>query len=587
VIRGFWVFVAFLSPLFSYAGEDFWKDVGLTFTDMKAFYSQAECTKEEKKVQACVSAARRLVESTNDPQNEPNSLVTLQVKDAKLNQEPSRVLAEFGPLQIVVIKVQVTKGMKPAQINAKRKAAKLAQQEALADIFRRGQAGSIQFEALLDWARENKAKSVQEHFLVAGAMNTFLNTYYDPHTYARPTAEVQKEMSSNGENFAGIGAELSPFNNQILVARVIENSPALRGGLRPKDVITHIKGNEGEDFEPTTRLTLDAAVKKIRGHEGKKVTLRVQRGEQILDLEFERQNISSANVEYKFLSDGKVPVGLIRLDSFSSLQSCGDIARGIDQAMKDQAKGLILDLRNNGGGSLGQAQCIASLFLPAKKTVVSVRDVESGNILDVLYPQPLVIPTPNGWAVLTHEVKLPTAILINARSASASEIISGAFQDHGRAIIIGERSFGKGTVQTPLKKPLIALRPEVQSKLTFYKTTERFHLPSGRTNQIVGVVPDIEVFPNPQPTEEQKFAMREEDQYLNPISAINTPWQHPFPKEIEQINGCVSSSGRALEEYERRKDDQIPGDLQLLTAQDALACIVGPEASPLAAYPGR
>jgi carboxyl-terminal processing protease len=171
---------------------------------------------------------------------------------------------------------------------------------------------------------------------------------------------------------------------------------------------------------------------------------------------------------------------------------------------------------------------------------------------------------------------VPMAVLINAGSASASEIISGAMQDHARALIVGTCSFGKGTVQGPVTgKPLVSIRPEVDKKLVYYKTIQRFHLPSGRTKQITGVCPDLEAYTKPDPTEDEKFALREVDRYLNAIPAIGTDWKHPAEKSVRRIQDCVAKKGQARGEWEKTKGRPVPGDYQLLTAQDGLNCITG------------
>jgi carboxyl-terminal processing protease len=180
-------------------------------------------------------------------------------------------------------------------------------------------------------------------------------------------------------------------------------------------------------------------------------------------------------------------------------------------------------------------------------------------------------------------------VLINARSASASEIVAGALQDHARAYLIGERSFGKGTVQAvteldTVSNPFISrmidpiLNPFLKAigstdKLAILHTIAYFLLPSGRSNQVESVLPDVEVFTSPTPSESDKVAMREEDEYAVLPTPLGKKWVQPRPREVKKLKECMAK-GAATTEFAAGASAAIPPDFQLLSGIDAVGCIV-------------
>jgi carboxyl-terminal processing protease len=216
---------------------------------------------------------------------------------------------------------------------------------------------------------------------------------------------------------------------------------------------------------------------------------------------------------------------------------------------------MILDLRGNGGGQLELGRCIAGAFLPAATPVVIERPVSGPIFLEK------VLETREEPATT-----LPMVTLVDAGSASASEIVAGALQDHARSFIVGERSYGKGTVQglTPLKH---------NSKILKAQTIARFYLPSGRTNQIEGIIPDITAYRVPNPTEDDKLAYREEDLYPNALPAVGTPWKQPRPQVIGKLEQCLSS-GTAGKRFDKAQSEAVAPDYQLIVGEETLRCAV-------------
>jgi carboxyl-terminal processing protease len=212
--------------------------------------------------------------------------------------------------------------------------------------------------------------------------------------------------------------------------------------------------------------------------------------------------------------------------------------------------GLVLDLRGNLGGLIDQAVCIGGLFL-GREVVVKVKDLDRDSFEELSSSKPAA-------------TDLPLVVLIDAGSASASEIVSGAIQDHQRGWLLGERSFGKGTVQANMNF--------WNDKIVFYRTVQRFYQPTGRTNQQVGISPDFEVPATPSATEEDRFRLREADIFPHGLGAVGPMWAQPRPEEARKVNGCVAGEKLADKVFAEAKARGHAVDYQLLRAEETLRC---------------
>ncbi len=290
----------------------------------------------------------------------------------------------------------------------------------------------------------------------------------DPHSaFLLPEAHDELQVSTKGE-FGGLGIEVGMEDGFVKVISPIDDTPAQRAGMQAGDLIIRIDGTAVQG------MTLSEAVKKMRGKVGTKIELTVVRkGEdQALKVTIIRDKIRIRSVKSKMLEEG---FGYIRISQFQ-VNTGENMAAMIDELIEEkndgeQLKGLVLDLRNNPGGVLSAAVSVSDAFLEDGLIVYTDGRVgdssskfhASGN--DILEGAPLVV-------------------LVNNGSASASEIVSGALQDHKRAVIMGTRTFGKGSVQT-----IMPMRDGTALKLT----TARYYTPSGRSIQAEGVTPDIEL----------------------------------------------------------------------------------------------
>jgi carboxyl-terminal processing protease len=285
----------------------------------------------------------------------------------------------------------------------------------------------------------------------------------DPHSdYLTPEAFNELKVGTKGE-FGGLGIELTMKNGVPAVVAPIEDTPAFRAGILAGDQIMEIDG------KPTTGMTLTDAVKLMRGLKGTRITLTLQRERQaaLVRVDLVRDVIMVRSVRSKSLSEG---FGYIRITQFQE-RTADDVGTAL-ASLKAQnggdLKGLVLDLRNDPGGLLNSAINVASRFIDSG-LIVSTRGRERS--ANQQFPA----------LRIAKEPAYPIAVLINGGSASASEIVAGALQDHRRAIVVGSQSFGKGTVQTvlPLDQGAVKL------------TTALYYTPSGKSIQQIGIVPDI------------------------------------------------------------------------------------------------
>jgi len=285
----------------------------------------------------------------------------------------------------------------------------------------------------------------------------------DPHT-SYMNAKTFREMQVNTRGqFGGLGIQVTMENGLVKVISPIDDTPAFRAGIEPGDVVTHLDG------EPVQGQTLSQAVEKMRGKVGTDIKLTVRRKGKMepFDVTITRAVIKITSVRSRL--EGKV--GYLRITSFNEQTDKGlpKAMKKFDEELGEELQGIILDLRNNPGGLLDQAVAVADSFL------------DKGEIVSTRSRNPEDTQRYNARAGdLAHG--LPMVVLVNSGSASASEIVAGALQDHRRAIILGTRSFGKGSVQTIMPLP---------GHGAMRLTTARYYTPSGRSIQAEGIDPDI------------------------------------------------------------------------------------------------
>jgi carboxyl-terminal processing protease len=335
------------------------------------------------------------------------------------------------------------------------------------------------FSEVFGAIKQNYVETVEDKKLITEAINGML-TGLDPHS-AYLDAEAFKELQVGTQGqFGGLGIEVGMEDGFVKVVSPIEDTPAFRAGIKPGDLIVKI------DETPVKGMTLSDAVKRMRGKPGTQISLTIsRRGEvQPLVVTITRAVIRVRSVKSKILEPG---YGWIRVSQFQESTS-EYLVRHLTGLYKQGAlKGLVLDLRNDPGGLLHGAVAISAAFLPADVLVVST-DGRASDAKRKYHASADDYMRGGGEDVLRNlppEIKtVPMVVLVNGGSASASEIVAGALQDHKRATVIGTQTFGKGSVQT-----IMPLGNNTAIKLT----TARYYTPSGRSIQAKGITPDISV----------------------------------------------------------------------------------------------
>lgn len=369
------------------------------------------------------------------------------------------------------------------------------------------------FTEILTHVRSNYVETTEPKDLIYGAIRGMLRTL-DPHSSFMPP-DLYKDMQIETQgSFGGLGIEITVRDRYLTVVAPIDGTPADRAGLQAGDRIIKIDG------ESTKEMTLIEAVHKLRGPKGSEVTITILRETQEpFDVSITRDIIKVDSVRTSDLGEG---IGYIRLISFQE-RTGRDLKGALEELQEKQMRGLILDLRNNPGGLLSQAVQVADLFLEKGKLIVYTKGRAKNQSLRFVDEH-------------NNPPNFPMVVLVNKGSASASEIVAGALQDHQRAVLLGTQTFGKGTVQT-----VIPLNDGSGLRLT----TAKYFTPNHRGIDGAGLTPDI-VVERPRPATTAKIQQPREDRRLQPIgeqegdTTRTLGRRPPDPKKDPQL-------GRALE----------------------------------------
>ncbi len=362
----------------------------------------------------------------------------------------------------------------------------------------------------------------------------------DPHSaYLPPEPYREMEVQMSGA-FGGVGIELGMKDGRLTVIAPIEDTPAFRAGIQANDHIWKIEGNS------TRGMNISEAVKRMRGEKGTPVTLSILRNDSLTALTFNlvRDIIKIKSLKSKMLDSG---FGFIRISQFQE-RTGGEFKQALQElhvAAGGQLKGLVIDLRYNPGGLLESCIQVANSFIGD--------NINNTVIVSIKGRTPESTRTYNA-SLGTKEPRYPIVVLINGGSASASEIVAGALQDHKRAIVMGTQSFGKGSVQS-----IFPMKGNAALKLT----TARYYTPSGRSIQAKGIVPDVEV-PNikPLPAKEKGMEIKEKD--LEKSLASEGKEEKRQPKVLEPTHGGTATESDLQKDYQLRRALELLQSLSLL-----------------------
>ncbi|MBI3245644.1 MAG: S41 family peptidase [Deltaproteobacteria bacterium] len=414
--------------------------------------------------------------------------------------------------------------------------------ERVAAVGRDTYEGLEAFTNVLAIVQKNYVEEVGPQKLVDGAINGMLNAL-DPHS-AYLTPDLYKELQVDTEgSFGGLGIEITIREGMLTVVSPIEDTPAHRAGVKSGDQIVKIEG------ELTKDMSLVEAVKKMRGPKGSKIVISVRREgvNKLLDFSLVREVIRVQSVKSHTLEKG---YGYIRLAQFQD-RTGTDLDAALTKLTQENSKleGLVLDLRNNPGGLLSQAVKVSDTFLDSGLVVYTEGRLDN--------QKQKYFAHPGGY------VDVPMVVIVNGGSASASEIVAGALQDHGRAVVLGIQTFGKGSVQTIL--PL-------ESGAALRLTTALYYTPNGRSIQVTGVTPDVIVdnYPPTQVATREQREVREENlrgHFNNKKvpSSTSTKKEKETPEEAaKSAESGEASPESQVKEGELGKDPQLDRALHLL-----------------------
>lgn len=389
------------------------------------------------------------------------------------------------------------------------------------------------FKEIADLVREEYVEPVEEKKLLEGALNGMLMSL-DPHSSYLDPDNYQELLKQTKGEFGGLGMEVTMENGLVKIVTPLDDTPAYKAGLQKKDLIIAI------DQQPVFGLTLTDAVKKMRGEPKSSVKLLIKReNADAFEVKLVRELIRVKSVKSQVEND----VGYIRISNFDEkIATLTKEAIGeFQKKLKNNLKGVVLDLRNNPGGLLEQAVALVDLFIDGGE-VVSTRGRDSEKNTSLFATKGELLKD------------TPVVVLINGGSASAAEIVTGALQAHGRGLVVGEKSFGKGSVQT--------IRP-LNNGGAIKLTISRYYTPDGKSVQNDGITPDImieqvadlEKLHEFNRIRESSFAgaLKQKDQNGN-----NNPPQEtsstasPSPSEPESLIPSKLSKGK-VEDYQKMR----------------------------------
>lgn len=419
------------------------------------------------------------------------------------------------------------------------------------------------FSTVFGSVKRDYVEPIDDKKLITDAVKGMVSSL-DPHSSFLDTKDFSEMQEQTQGKFAGLGIEISSEDGLVKVMNPIEDTPAAKAGLLAGDLITRL------DDKPVRGMTLDQAVRRMRGEPGTKITLTIFRKseERTFPVTITRAEIKVQSIKTKALENNLL---WIRITSFQE-RTVPDLARKMAEAyaQNPNLKGVILDLRNNGGGILQGAVGVSAAFLPTGSTIVSTKG-QSNNSQQIYKAVPenyrLSEASDPLQGIPEAFKKLPLVVLTNAFSASASEIVAGALQDYKRGTIMGKTTFGKGSVQTVR---------QVTNDTALKITTAYYYTPSGKSIQAFGIRPDIAVDQNAEGDPNDVLITREidnENHLRNKQKSEDKTISDREKRRMEELqfleekNSKLSPEEKAKEKAKRPPEFGSADDFMLTQAQ--------------------
>lgn len=381
------------------------------------------------------------------------------------------------------------------------------------------------FSNVLSILQENYVEPINTQEVLNGAIRGLLYSL-DPHSTYLNSENFKELQEDTSGAFSGIGIEVTIKDNQLTIVSPIADTPAARAGLKANDIIVEIEGKK------TKNMGHYEAIKQLRGPAGSEITFSIHRKgwDDLKSFTLKRDIIPMQSVKTEILSPG---IAYLLITNFQSLTAKDLKRKFVELKKKTKIEGVILDLRNNPGGLLDQAVRISDFFLHSGVIVSTKGRRQEHNITYEAHS--------NG-----DDIRVPLVVLVNEGSASASEIVAGALQANKRGIIIGTRTFGKGSVQT-----IIPLPDGAGLKMT----TAKYYTPDNRSIQALGIVPDVEIPAIACIEPEKKMSTK---RYIKEVDLDNH-----LPKQVTENDKKIQEAAKRLEER-LRQDNQLRSAYNIL-----------------------
>jgi carboxyl-terminal processing protease len=472
--------------------EAYWTETNLNENALEELLQDSLCSSSERHFLSCTNAILSVANRYNLTISENGKLVSL---NSKSTQDMSSEKKQLEPWRIFFYE-------------------------------HKAQAAKISFISLWESLKADFISQQQMAMMIGTGMNGFISVFRDPHTYFLPVAMFKEVVSKADNRSTSLGILLGRKQGDYVVRKVIDGSPAAENGIKKGDVILAINGQK------IAGLLQSRVNELLKGEVGAVTRLRIAQNGEVKKMKLKRTEITVATISTKILK-GAQPVAVVTINKFAK-NACEKTREALVEANAAGARGLLLDLRDNPGGQMEEAACVVSLFVGPNKRVFEIRYLEQNK---------------ESERYISGEDQVfdkPVAVLINASSASAAEIVAGALRDFNRAVLVGEKSFGKGSFQ---EGELWA----ANKKLALFETKGFYYLPSGRSPQMRGLEPDVKV------SFDESLVAREADQFIHPLEAPGRKLN--YVKSAYSAQGCLSDQdGVALE------------DQQLLKAREVLFC---------------
>ncbi|MFZ4712222.1 MAG: S41 family peptidase [Bacteriovoracaceae bacterium] len=431
-------------------------------------------------------------------------------------------------------------------------------------------------DALAMMKKEGTINQDNENYYASEVYDAYLEALIGPYTYL-VTKESQSDFSQRPDKkLQGIGVELAQATNGFMVQKVMKGGPAEQAGILAGDIITDVKNNHEHAFISLAKAPKVEALSLIRGEEGSIVILNLKRKDKLIIKEVERSQFIYSPIQYSVISHGTEKFLYLSILSFYRAEFCPRIEKILEESKP--YKGIILSLRENGGGSVEAAYCLAGLFLEEDKVIETALKLETDlrDPLDVDHEE-------------VHEAddevdtKTPMVVLVDRNSASASELVAAAFQDHGRAIIVGERTLGKGTGLTQVDRHDEVPYLKRNKDVVLYFANDFGVRPSGTKIEADGVTPDIYLKRTPEDKDINLVTKRQHMLEEFPWSYVyefnKFPKWKPSPEakaRAAKLEACLQPKmPQILELYQsqlKAESLELP-DFEVLQAVELLNCL--------------